>query len=69
MQAENEAEIAEQLRVKDETGRVVIEIGLLATLYFERTWAPDVRAAVAACAEASWPDVATASAGPKTRRR
>ena len=52
MQSENEDVLAEQLRVKDANERVVVEIGLLATLYFERAWAPEVRASVAACAEA-----------------
>lgn len=51
MHVEDAAETTEQLRVKDDTGRVVIEVGLLATLYFDRTWAPDVRASVAACVE------------------
>lgn len=51
MHAEDETAISEQIRTKEASGRVVIEVGLLVTLYFGQAWATEVRALAAACAE------------------
>lgn len=41
----------EHLAVKDEKGRVVLQVALIATVYFERQYARDVREAVVSCCE------------------
>ncbi len=41
--------LEEKLAVTDDTGRVVVRIGLLATFYFENAYQPEVREAVASC--------------------
>jgi hypothetical protein len=51
MQQFNFEEIDKQLGVRDEDGRVVVQISLLCTLYFDNAGSPEVREAVADCFE------------------